>query len=135
MKQLDKVMDEDKIDVLKNLFEHRRRIKNTLIIKSKSHLPYSCPANVSSPLFLHYLTDNQFSDYYKPLGFGWSSKKYRDWCDDLHVFMIENLDCVNNEDYFIKKVINHINSYRSVNQRDLNHYEDEIRYFYNKFKI
>lgn len=133
-KQFDIVLNEDGIDVLKNLYEYRKKHNMPVKIKASSHLPYSCPANASSPLFLQNMTDSEFSAYYKPVGFGYSNKKYKHWYNELHVFMTKYLDNTNDEDYYVKKVIDYINSYRSVEKIDLDHYKAEISHFFNKFK-
>lgn len=131
---IDEVFMIDKIDVLHNLYEYCKTRKHSIIIKNDSKLPFSCPANPSSPYFLQSMTDNEFMQYYEPLGFRSNTKKYYEWIFDFHPYMSSKLTSFNDEDSFTKEIINYVNSNRCTNERNLKHFESEIKHFYNQFK-
>lgn len=104
LNDIDAVLLEDKLDVIEKLYKHCKSKKNVLEIKS-TRLPFSTPANPSSPLFLQRLSDLEFSNYYKPIGYGYANKKYRDWIPRLHPIMVQTLNESCDELTFINKVI------------------------------
>ena len=128
------VLETDKIDVLKNLYQYCLKRQHSIVIKNESKLPFSAPANPSSPYFLQYMTHNEFREYYKPLGFGWSTKKYSSWISDLHPYMVSQLPFHKNEDSFVENILKHISDFKSYNERDMEHYKQEIKHFYQQFK-
>lgn len=132
--QITQVLNDDNLDVLHNLYEYCGNRQHNIKLKANTRLPYSCPGNTSSPYFLQGFTDVEFSMYYKPLGFGWSTKKYRNWIDDLHPYMAEKMADYDNENSFVQNVLDHINAYQTYEKKPINVYEKEVRYFFNQFK-
>lgn len=130
--QINEALEKDKITIIKNL--HNYCLTNNHFLKIKStKLPESCPSNATSPYFLQKLSDIEFSAYFKPLGFGWSTKKYRSWVDDFHPKMIEYISC-NNEEFFVQTILDLVKNYKCQEERDIKYFENYIRIFYNKFK-
>jgi hypothetical protein len=144
--QIEDALVKDQIDVLKNLFEYCCRIKHSLIIKDTpkyickngydnppSNLPYSCPANTTSPRFLQSFGDSEFRSYYAPVGMGNETKKYKDWIPDLHNLMSTFHKSAKSKDEFIKKVLGYVKTYDAYDGRDLKNYEEECGEYYDKF--
>ncbi len=132
-KQILEALTLDNVDCLQNLFNYCKSKKHSLLIKQQSKLPYSTPAHPTSSLFLQTLSDNDFANYYRPLGFGWSTKKYRHWVDDLHPFMTENLTNYP-LDRFVQITVDHCFSYDITEDKYLKQVAEEATYFYNTFK-
>ena len=133
--QFDQIMTDDNLDVLKNLFTYCQNKHHSIWIKNESKLPFGCPANISSKYFLQSFTDNEFSAYYKPLGFGWCTKKYACWVSDLHPFMVNRLYNCKNKTEFINSVVNHVKEFKSTEDRNHENYEKEADHFYSQFNI
>ena len=131
-RQIDEAFDVDKVDVLKNLYEFCQKKNHQLKLKP-TMLPYSCPAEACSPLFLQELSEIEFSRYFRPLGFGWANKKYSSWVGDLHPFMVSNVQKYSDVDSFIKVVLAHVNEFKSSSERNIDNYKDEIRNFYDQY--
>lgn len=127
-KYFDEALVKDNLDVLQRLYNYCKTRVHSLTIKS-TRLPFSCPANPTSALFLQKLTDVEFSHYFKPLGFGWSTKKYQSWVSDLHPFMNDNL--YRSEEDFIRTVLEHVKTFKPV---DFERYEEYVRLFHRTFK-
>lgn len=126
--QFDDALQKDNVDVLNNLYNYCKLHNHTITIKP-SCLPFSCPANPTSPIFLQKLTDVGFSQYYRPLGLGWSTKKYQKWVHDLHPYMVNNL--YKNEQDFIDTVLEHVKIFIPLGHE---RYTDYIKSFYIMFK-
>ena len=133
--QIESVIKNDNLDVLKNLFAYCQKKQHQITIKIDSKLPYSCPGNTSSPYFLQEMTENEFLQYYKPTGCGWSTKKYSIWVNDLHPYMVSSLQESNDMKEFIDRVIAHAGTFRSIDNLEIDRYAKECIYFYNKFKV
>lgn len=131
-KWFDITLKEDGIDVLANLFKYCKGGIRTLDITSRG-LPYSRVGNPTSPRFLELLTNEEFSRYYRPVGYGFLSKKYRDWCDDLHPYMLERLKVKDmNEEQFVVDVLEHATIYKVMKKgKD---YPEYIRQYYRMFR-
>ena len=127
--QLDEVLATDRIDPLANLYLYCKSKLHFIQIKP-TKLPYSCVSNASSPYFLQYMTDTEFSAYYKPRGFGWLSKKYRDWVADLHPFMVNEVTKYDTAQSFAASVLAHSQAHGSTN---VDNTEEEAKLFYQKF--
>ncbi|AYV82882.1 MAG: hypothetical protein Hyperionvirus3_28 [Hyperionvirus sp.] len=123
-------LKEDGIDVLGNLFKYCKGGLRRLDV-TKRGLPYSRPGNPTSPLFLQLLTNEEFSSYYRAIGFGYASKKYRNWCDDLHPYMINRVTYMKEEE-FVKDVVAHAHSCNLKTEgKDCPSY---VREYYRKFR-
>lgn len=127
--QLDSALNEDNIDVLHILYNYCKDRVHAITVKP-TKLPHSCSAYATSPKFLQKLTDAEFSAEFKPLGFGWSTKKYRDWVNDLHPYMMNNL--YRQEEDFVTDTFNHI-KLCNINAKE-NKYLPYVREFYKTFK-
>src|SRR4029078_3007393 len=93
------------------------------------------PSNPASPYFLQELTDIAFSAYFKPIGFGWSTKKYRSFIDDLHPYMSDRLFFHSTEDSYVTDILAHVKYCNTNNPYKLEKdYELEFRHFYRQFK-
>lgn len=129
-KQLDETLTKDNLDILKNLYGFCQLNSNKILLKSDSKLPYSCPSHATSPYFLQVLSEKKFLEYYHPLGLGWANKKYRDWVNDLHPYMVTKIRLLNNIEEFVQDILNHIKNFNL----DYSSRVSEIREFYIKFK-
>jgi hypothetical protein len=132
--QFYEVLHHDNIDVLLNLYNYCSKRKHAITIKS-TKLPYSCPAQISSPIFLQQLSELEFVQYYKPLGFGYSTKKYKMWISDYHSFMVQLLN-LHNENDFVDIVLRHILSQNNSNPiigKSFDKFKDDITTFYQRF--
>ena len=123
----DDALNKDNIDVLKNLYEYCKTRVHTITIKLTA-LPFSSPANPTSPIFLQKLTDIEFSAYYRPIGFGYKGKKYSDWANDLHPKMVENLH--QKEDDFVRIILEYVGSCKPFS---IEKYEPYVKSFYRSF--
>ena len=130
----DQVSNTDHIDVLLNLYVYCQSHNHSIFVKPESRLPRSCPANPASSIFLQKLDDIEFSKYFKPLGFGWTTKKYRSWVDDLHTFMTNLLMTTVSENEFVQNVMTHVKSYKPLEDNEVDIYVNEFKHFYSQFK-
>lgn len=131
--QIGQTLVEDGVDVLANLFVYCSRYLHSLKMKT-SRLPRNCPANPSSPYFLQDMGEINFVQYYRPCGFGWTDKKYRDWIDDLHTYMDNRLCYYTDAKSFADDVMHHVLTFRTAGKISPDQYRSEAEHFFNKFK-
>jgi hypothetical protein len=132
--QLNEVLNVDGLDVLNNLFRYCQKNNHRITIKSESKLPLSCPGNTSSPYFLQYMEFNDFLRYYRPVGCGWTTKKYTKWINDLHPHMSYRMQYTKDEDAFVEEIITYYKTFRTLDDNRKKIVSDECRYFYKQFK-
>lgn len=132
--QINDVMAIDNLDVIKNLYHFCETVEHELKIKPDTRLPFSCPSNPSCPYFLQKLSNEDFHKYYKPIGLGCSGKKYNNWINQYHTFMLNNVNKYS-QDIFVDKVFDHIKSAKLLNSNDMSRYESDIILFYKKYHV
>ena len=130
--QINDVLITDNLDVIQNLYHFCETTDHELKIKPDTRLPFSCPANPSSPYFLQKLSDEDFHKYYKPIGLGCTGKKYSSWINQYHAFMLNNVNKYS-QDIFVDKVFHHVKSAKLLNSDDMLRYESDIIMFYKKY--
>ena len=127
---IDLSLKTDNVDVIKNLYEHCGKHQNKLTIKP-TRLPYSAPANPTSPYFLQVMSEGDFGKYYREVGLGWNTKKYINWDKDLHAVMLSLIDLPVNK--FVNLVMEHIKNCITLTSVDDEHYTQYMVYFHTKF--
>lgn len=133
--QIQEVFLTDKLDVLKNLYEYCRKNNHSLVIKSESRLPFSCPANPSSPKFLQKLDGMSFNAYFHPIGLGWATKKYSTWISDLHPYMVQQVGNCRTKESFVTRVIDHAKTVRQLEPESISRYATGASIFYDKHSV